>query len=301
MKSYYDEYYKFDLHKETGHAPRPLFLGYKRTRPPYNSQDLNPATRYYIFKYTLRGCGLISDGARTWKLPVGSVMLLDFPNDRYRFYLEEGMDEWQGIYLEFAAGDLEAVLGELMNEYGVVYELGPESKIVHQLLAYREAYKIQGISGQEGEHWVYRNTICISGLEGSQLVYRLLTELRATDMTKKRLNHKLINAACDYINNNLSLPISIEEMAQTLSVSRGHLSRVFTDRMGRTPNRYIITAKVRLACQLLVGSKLTIEAISERIGLVSSAYFYRMFKRETGMTPKQFRSSDRQEEILRSL
>ena len=67
------------------------------------------------------------------------------------------------------------------------------------------------------------------------------------------------------------------------------------------PSRYIITAKIRVACQLLIGSKSTIDEISEQIGLESCIYFYRMFKRKTGMTPNEFRRSDNQEEIIRRL
>lgn len=294
------ELYKFYIHKKIKCAPQPLILGYRITDAPFDSRKIHVSKQYYIFKYTLSGCGLISDGDKVWKLLPGSVMLLKFPNDKYYFSLEEGMEQWQGIYLEFEAGDLEQLIAEQIENYGVVYELEPEGQIVNMFLAYHKKYCKYNMNNVN-KNQIFSNNIGISGLDGSQLIYRILTELRITDATKRKLNHNLLNATCEYINNNLDKNINIESIAKELSISRGHLMRVFSNRMGITLHRYIIIAKIKTACQLLNERILTIEEISEKIGLRSSIYFYRMFKREIGMTPGSFCRSDQQEEIIKSL
>ncbi|GAB3840881.1 helix-turn-helix domain-containing protein [Hymenobacter jeollabukensis] len=67
------------------------------------------------------------------------------------------------------------------------------------------------------------------------------------------------------------------------------LSTLFSDTQGLTLERYLISRRVELARQLLAATQDTLADIADRLGYSSSHHFSNQFKRETGMTPSQYR------------
>lgn len=296
------EYYKIYLHDELPHMPRPLFLCRSIINQPYDLRDFRNTNHYYIFKYTLSGCGLFCDRVKKRELPSGYAVLLKHPADQCYTLWEPGMEQWDGIYLEFAAGNMEKIIDDWIAANGSVYELFPNSEIVKRLLSYIEQAQICRYGPMpEGQNLVYRGNIGIPGVDGVQLIFRMLAELSPCAVGTKSQSVNIVNAFCDYVNVHVESTLVIGQIAQKLTVSRGHLTRVFTDKMGITPNDYIVRSKIRLACQLLTVKEMTNKAIAEKIGLSSEFYFYRLFKQITGLTPREFRISNHREEIIQKL
>lgn len=82
---------------------------------------------------------------------------------------------------------------------------------------------------------------------------------------------------------------AVEEIAKELNLSRSQCSKVFVKIYGISPRQYISQLKLSEAKQLLIGSDLTIEAISRRLGFASVSHFSRQFRRWTGLSPNQYR------------
>lgn len=99
-----------------------------------------------------------------------------------------------------------------------------------------------------------------------------------------------MNDTVSYIHRNIYNKIRTEDIARSLVVSRGFLSKTFHKETGMTLNDFIIKMKVDEASHLLENPSLTISAISEMLAFSSQSYFTRVFKELTGKTPKQFRS-----------
>ena len=119
----------------------------------------------------------------------------------------------------------------------------------------------------------------------------------AIDLTRKvaqALNLKpysqLVNDTMSYIHRNIYSKILTEDIAKSLFVSRGFLSKTFHKETGVTLNDFIIKMKIDEATHLLEDPSLTISAISEMLSFSSQSYFTRVFRDLTGLTPKQFRS-----------
>ncbi len=296
------EYYKFYPAGENDYMPRPLYLGYTNVAPPFDSLNFKPPKRYYLFMYTLAGCGLLQQSGKVKKLPPGTAFLYKFPDENYRFFLNDDMGEWLTVYLEFNAGDMERTLDSLIDENKALFELSPDSGIINKLLAYREKFYERGHqTGFDGTTRHFHSSIPVTMLEGAQLVYRLMSELQTYESANQRGNHNIVNKACEYINSHIDQSFDVGKMAKKLAVSRGHLTRVFTEKMGIPPHDYINRLKMRRACQLLSSSNMTVEEIAEKTGTGSGIYFYRAFKKMTGLTPGEFRESGHQEEIIKSL
>ncbi|MBW3092893.1 helix-turn-helix transcriptional regulator [Bifidobacterium sp. 82T10] len=98
-----------------------------------------------------------------------------------------------------------------------------------------------------------------------------------------------IQRAIHYINNNLEKPMTIRELAEIAKMSEFHFIRSFSDYTGQTPHNYLVEMRLNLAQQLLLNSPETISRISEICGFARPQTMYVAFKRNYGMSPKEFR------------
>lgn len=94
----------------------------------------------------------------------------------------------------------------------------------------------------------------------------------------------------EYIEAHISEPLSLDALAEGLSVSKSHISHVFKEELGSTPSRYITTRRVVLAKYLLRGGSTVTEACMLS-GFNDYANFIRVFKAATGIPPGQYRKN----------
>lgn len=95
-----------------------------------------------------------------------------------------------------------------------------------------------------------------------------------------------------YINDNLANPITRESICRELYISESYLSRTFTKEMGMTLFDYITECRVSRAKELLSTTDLTVTNICTQVGYNYAAYFTKIFKEKTGMTPNQYRDEN---------
>lgn len=94
-----------------------------------------------------------------------------------------------------------------------------------------------------------------------------------------------------FINANYNREISLNDIAQSASISKSEASRCFQSYLGSSPVNYLLNYRIQKAMQLLRTGEMTVEAISLECCFGSSAYFCKIFRSRTGMTPKQYRNS----------
>ncbi|MER5866693.1 AraC family transcriptional regulator [Kitasatospora sp. NPDC002040] len=82
---------------------------------------------------------------------------------------------------------------------------------------------------------------------------------------------------------------SVADCARQLGVSPGHLHTLVKQATGRTPGHLIRQQQTMTAKLLLARTDLTVRQIAREAGFGDPAYFSRFFRRETGMTPGEFR------------
>lgn len=100
---------------------------------------------------------------------------------------------------------------------------------------------------------------------------------------------KFLRTVTKYIRDHLTEDFSIEEMAEDLSMSRSHLSTKFKEETRITISEYIQRQKISKAKELLKNTERSILEISTYLNFSSQGYFQNVFKKVTGMTPKQYR------------
>lgn len=92
-----------------------------------------------------------------------------------------------------------------------------------------------------------------------------------------------------YLDNHYYEDLSLERISQIFGISPGYASQLFNQRMGTSYVNYITALRISHAKELLSATQLDNSVIAARCGFSSVNYFYRVFKRSTGLTPSDYR------------
>lgn len=94
-----------------------------------------------------------------------------------------------------------------------------------------------------------------------------------------------------YVRNHISDPsLNVDDIAQKLGYGRSRFYRRVQALTGMTPTNYIISVRMEMAKAMLKDDTLSIAEIAYKLGFNSASYFTRMFKSQTGMSPKEYRT-----------
>ena len=104
--------------------------------------------------------------------------------------------------------------------------------------------------------------------------------------------------ALEYIKQNYMTTFSMDYLAELCGLSPTHFRRIFNLAMGRSPLEYLNTVRINKACYLLRSTENSILNISEDVGFHSISSFNRYFSRMIGMSPREYRCCDSQDERL---
>jgi AraC-like DNA-binding protein len=99
---------------------------------------------------------------------------------------------------------------------------------------------------------------------------------------------RIYKSAVEYMNENLEKNLSVCDIAEYCCLSTTGLKKVFTEYAGIGIHKFFLKLKIKKAATLLAGG-ITTSEISHLLGFSSQGYFSEAFKRETGLSPKEYR------------
>lgn len=117
--------------------------------------------------------------------------------------------------------------------------------------------------------------------------YFLIPEEHESNMKDNTTRN--IKTILDYIDENYMKPITIEELAASVDLSKHYFMRFFKKYMGMTCIEYINDYRLNIATNLLLTTSMQITEVSQQIGITNLSYFNRIFKKRYNMTPKEYR------------
>lgn len=98
-----------------------------------------------------------------------------------------------------------------------------------------------------------------------------------------------IAEAIIHIEQNYTQPLGLEELAEIAEMPKRSFLRDFRNAMGTSPISYLIQFRIRRAAELLRGTDRGITQIAFDVGFEDSNYFTRQFKKQQGVSPREYR------------
>lgn len=121
----------------------------------------------------------------------------------------------------------------------------------------------------------------------SGLLCSILTHLFRAQTRSER--DVLVDDMARRLTQDLQSPPTLSELAADFHFSENYLIRIFRDAMGTTPHAYVNAARIRKAKLVLSTSNMTADRVAYECGFADYAHFYRMFYKEVGCSPKDYR------------
>lgn len=121
--------------------------------------------------------------------------------------------------------------------------------------------------------------------------YRVEDENELYFTVGEKVKHKkIISEVLSYVDQHYREDIVLGELAEKLYVNQSYLSREFKKETGYSMVKFITNKRIREARTLLRDTDMLITEIATLVGYNNITHFNAMFKKETGISPKEFRN-----------
>lgn len=138
----------------------------------------------------------------------------------------------------------------------------------------------------EGFKWWYQWKEWCEGLRD------MVLERVGSGGTEERVrNVQEIHRAMNYIREHMDKEISLRELLQFTGMSKSHFSKNFKQITGKTFISYLNDIRIEAAKKYLVETRQPVSWIVEQVGFGDEHYFRKVFKRDTGLSPRAFREN----------
>lgn len=92
-----------------------------------------------------------------------------------------------------------------------------------------------------------------------------------------------------FIQDSFSQPLTLEWMAERFNFSPKYISSLIKLKTGKSFTDYLLDLRIATAVEMLTKTDLGIKEIAAQVGYDDHQYFHRVFKKKTGLTPRQYR------------
>lgn len=242
---------------------------------PHTSSRSN--LKSYLCMVVLNGSGELLYGGKRYKLSKGDCVFIDCRKE-YSHSTFEG-DLWSLQWVHFSGASLSTVYDKYVERGGQpVFCSKAASHLVDLLI---ELYSLAVTSD-------YIRDMRINEKLGSLLTL-LMEESWHPEINNISQKQFELYTIKDYLDENYSRKISLDELADTFFINKYYLTRIFKDRFGTTVNNYILSKRITVSKKLLRFSDKKIDEIASDAGFGDAQYFCRTFKKIEGITPGEYR------------
>lgn len=228
---------------------------------------------HFLIIYIKEGSGTLLSGKEKIKLLAGSIFVM-FPNEKIHYICDKDSlwtISWVGVF------------GDLIYEFLAKVGLTPECPV----LKVKNGKIIEGIF--ESIYNLSFSKQQSDMIKAISLLYDFFSCLISENEIKTDRNY--LDEIMNIIQYNYDKNISITDLAKSVFMSPGYLSRAFKEEVGITLKEYILQKKIERAKELLLHKSTSVKIVSNSLGFKDSLYFSRIFKKKTGLSPLEFKKS----------
>lgn len=251
-----------------------LFCGIQECSPLYS---YGPAVRdTYIFHVCVKGKGTFFSGQESFPIGPGQGFLIQ--PGKISFYQADIVDPWTYVWI--------AVDGSKLSDFLELIGIRPDFPIFS--CPEPEKAKAYILDILEHNTISYHNEIYIQGV----LLQFLALLIRKTTLPLKKnesLADMYVNQAISYIHKNYQNPVSVQQIADYLSLNRSYLTELFVKTVHFSPQQFLMKYRITKAAELLINTDLPIQHIACSCGYSGNYSFTKAFRKLIGKSPSQYR------------
>jgi YesN/AraC family two-component response regulator len=156
-------------------------------------------------------------------------------------------------------------------------------------------YTAKAVSGGANSQAFDELLRSVSSIETAEQFSRMLSLAVAPCLSKQwkaKRNPKheaLVGAILEMVNRSCSDPnLCLSEIASQAKMSAKHVNTIFKESVGSSVPEFINSTRMEKAAELLVKTDMSVSAVAEKVGILNHTYFYSLFKKRYGMSPKSY-------------
>ena len=227
--------------------------------------------------YVAAGKGHFYFNGKEHIVPAGNMVLYR-PREEQRYYYY-GADHTEVYWVHFTGNNVTNIL----RQYG--FKDGEH--IVHSGTSLEYSHIFQQMIRELKECRPHYENACIYRLH---LLFILLSRLGEKKVRRKTPHMAgQMRTAVNYFHENYCKPISVSDYARDMGLSVSWFTRSFREYTGTSPAQYLISLRISAAQSLLETTDHNVTEIAELVGYDNPLYFSRLFHKQTGMSPSDFR------------
>ena len=263
----YEEIAPYDEYPTKGHAD-----GY------YFDLQRGRILNEYQVLYVVEGEGkFTSQHGGTHTVTAGTVFML-FPGE-WHTYAPNTASGWKCHWIGFNGIDPDRRMkAGFMSMEHPVYGIGYSSGIVNLFdSAMNAAIEERPFSQQ------------MLAAIAEMILATAITTIRAQILTKDKLHSEMVAKARTIIRQNLETGMTIQQVAELVGMGYSNFRRLFRTHAGCSPAHHQQQLRLQRAKELLSATNESIKEIAFKLAFDSADYFSAKFRRNTGLTPSQYR------------
>ncbi len=232
---------------------------------------------HYCIHHIISGSGYYEVNEEIHHLTAGDTFIL-YPDTEVKYYADME-NPWEYAWVGFLGTDADSLIRatDFSKKYPLILK-----GILPKRMIQKQLETIYDLKGND-----YESAVAMTGA-----LYTLMSVFMHYAVQKETVkdSHMVyVEKACAYINTNYSYPITIEDVASYVGISRSHLFRSFQMYQQQSPKEYLTDFRIKKARHLLRETGLSVAAIAYSVGFENNLYFSKAFKSRMNMSPSEYR------------
>lgn len=252
-------------------------IGHFKANLPYFAERHNLPS--FLVKLTLSGTGELFYQDKHYPIQAGDVFFIDCQN--YQRYATVSEEPWEMDWIHFYGAHAAQFYEEFIKTGGNVFHTDKHTVLdnpIHLILT-----QLLNLQKQTNVKTDFQTSILIHELLNELLLQKFHLDFDETEIPDYILHIK------KHLDDHFKEKITLEKLEHACHINKYQIVKDFTRYIGTSPINYYLNHKISYAKDLLRYSDLSIKEIALEIGFDNYAYFSRLFKKKSGLSPKVYR------------
>lgn len=256
----------------------PLFCGYQTCDPSYS---FGPAVRdYHLLHFCISGKGQFFSNDICYDICEGQGFLIS--PKQLTFYQADAVHPWTYLWIAFEGDMVKKYLSLCGLSINTPIIQCPQKDRLQQIILDMIAHGSATISNE---------------LYNQGLLYQFFSLLAQSPSLASRpeenIDNQYIAKAIEYIRFNYQAQITVQDIADYVSLNRSYLTTVFQKNLHFSPQQFLMRHRITKATEMLVETDHLIQNIASSCGYANELSFAKAFKKVTGLSPSEYRKKKR--------